>query len=97
MALRKTLTDHSGMITSYHMIEKAMVNFSGEGSIEIEIAEYANESVRDRLKAGEVVSPLKRHNEYISLGTNENQSFDRAILYPRLRLETATYLGAEDC
>ena len=98
MALMKQLKDdNNGMITSYHKIEKAMVNYIGEGSIEITIAEYADKDVRDRQKAGEMTAFLKEHNEYIPLGDISEQSFDRAILYQRLIKETETYAEAEDC
>lgn len=95
MALQKSIIDPvTGAVTSYHRIERVMVNFSGDGSIEIVLSHYANETVRDRLKAGEMAGPMGESNEYIPLGLN--QSFDRAVIYPRLKLEAERYQGATD-
>lgn len=94
MALKLSHKDINGVVTSYHKIDRVMVSFSGEGSIEIVLTHFVDETIRERQKQGELCGSIFESNEYIPLG--ENQSFDRTILYPRLKLEAERYRGAED-
>lgn len=94
MALKHAQRDINGVITTYHKIDRVMVSFSGEGSIEVVLTHFIDETIRERQKQGELCGSIYESNEYIPLG--DNQSFDRAILYPRLKLEAERYKGAED-
>ena len=98
MALKiSTINPVTGAVSAYHKIERVMTNFSGEGSIEIAISHYASEDIRNRLKAGEMAGSMGESNIYLPLGdTPEAQSFDREILYTRLKEEAPEYMGAED-
>ncbi|MPN64553.1 hypothetical protein SDC9_212328 [bioreactor metagenome] len=94
MALKSMQQDINGVVTTYHRIDRVMVSYSGDGSLEVVLTHYVDETIRDRQKQGELCGSIYESNEYIPLG--ENQSFDRAVLYPRLKLETERYQNAED-
>lgn len=98
MALKiSTINPVTGAVSAYHKIERVMTNFSGEGSIEIAISHYASEDVRNRLKSGEMAGAMSESNIYLPLGeTPEAQSFNREVLYSRLKSEAPEYKGAED-
>lgn len=93
MGLRKDITHTNGIVTNYTRIERVMVNFSGEGSIEVVVNEYVDQSIRVRLKAGEMLSAYGERNYYIPLG---DQNCDRTNLYARLKKEIPELAGAED-
>lgn len=94
MALGIHLTDMNGVLTAYHKISRVMVNYSGEGSIEIALAHYVDSDIRLRQKSGEICGSVSETNIYLALGSV--QSHDRAVLYPRLKAEAPEYFGAED-
>lgn len=93
MGLIKPILHANGIITNYTKIERVMVNYSGEGSIEVVVSEYVDQSIRERLKAGEMLSAYGEKNYYIPLG---DQNCDRANLYTRLKAEMPELAGAED-
>lgn len=93
MALKKAIEQTSGVITEYTKIEKVMVNYSGEGSIEITVTEFLNENIRNRMKKGELLGPYSERQYYLPLG---NESVNRAVLYARLKKETTELAGAVD-
>ena len=93
MALKKAIEHKNGIIINYTKIERVMVNYSGEGSIEITVSEYLDETIRQRLKAGEMLGPYGERNYYLPLG---NESVNRAVLYERLKKETTELAGAVD-
>lgn len=93
MGLKKIVVHPNGMQTEYAKIERVMVNYSGEGSIEIVVNEYANQSIRERIKAGEMLCAYGERNFYLPLG---DQNCDRARLYGRLKDETADFASADD-
>ena len=93
MALKKAIEQTSGVITEYTKIEKVMVNYSGEGSIEITVSEYLNGNIRNRIKNGEMLGACSERQYYLPLG---NESVNRAVLYERLKKETTELAGAAD-
>ena len=84
MGLKKPVMHANGIVTNYTKIERVMVNYSGEGSIEVTVSEYVDQTISERLKAGEMVSAYGQRNYYIPLG---DQNCDRANLYARLKTE----------
>lgn len=93
MGLMKAILHPNGIVTSYTKIERVMINYSGEGSIEVVVNEYVDQSIRERLKAGEMVSAYGERNYYLPLG---DQDCDRANLYDRLKAEVPELADAED-
>jgi hypothetical protein len=93
VGLIKPILHPNGIVTNYTRIERVMVNYSGEGSIEVVVNEYVDQSIRERLKAGEMLSAYGERNYYLTLG---DQNCDRANLYPRLKAEVPELAGAED-
>ena len=93
MGLKKAVMHPNGIVTNYTKIERVMVSFSGEGSIEVTVSEYVDQTISERLKTGEMVSAYGQRNYYIPLG---DQNCDRTNLYARLKTEVPELFGAED-
>lgn len=93
MGLKKAVEHSNGIVTNYTKIERVMVNYSGEGSIEITVSEFLDESIRQRIKSGEILGPYGERQYYLPLG---NKNVNLAVLYARLKKETTELADAED-
>lgn len=93
MAIKKLITNNKGQECEYHKIIATSQVYTGENKgISINLASYTNEQFRMQDEVEMIVT-----NTAINLPILEEENFDRATLYERIKLEVPEFSDAIDC
>lgn len=93
MAIKKLITNSKGQNYEYHKIITASQMYMGEEKgISINLASYTSEEFR-LLDEKEMIV----NNTGIFLPIIDEEKYDRATLYERIKIEVADFIDAIDC